>query len=227
MVHLNKWTTAVCLMVVFVVRGAAADDAPLHGKKLAVTYCAACHGEDGNSTDPQFPKIAGQKDFYLREQLRAFKRGTRKSEIMSGALSAISDSQIGELADYFSRQAVKPDPVKDPQLARIGAQIFQAPQRGAPPCAMCHGGSGYAPMGPMMGRGGMMMGGHGGMMGPGRMMENTASVPNLNGQHAAYLTQQLDAFAKGARQGTVMNQIAAGLNEMGRKAVSEYLSGLR
>ena len=69
---------------------------------------------------------------------------------------------------------------------------------------------------PMMG-----MMGHGmmGMMGSGM-----ADVPNLNGQHAAYIVAQLNGFADGARQGTVMNRIAAALSEADKMAVAEFLS---
>lgn len=196
-------------------------DAPLHGKKLVQAYCAGCHGPDGNSTDPQYPKLAGQKASYLRSQLRAFSTGARKSDVMSGPASAISEAQIDELADYFSRQAIKPDEIKDAQLAQAGARLFRTPQRRAPACAACHNARGFGGAGHMMGRGGMMGGGMGMMMG------NTALVPNLNGQHAAYIIAQLAAFANGTRRGTVMGPIAAGLNEKGRAAVAEYLSGLR
>ena len=84
-------------------------------------------------------------------------------------------------------------------------------------CAMCHGSSEQRGM---MG-GGMM--GHG-MMGMGNGM--MSSVPDLNGQHAAYIVDQLNHFATGQRQGTVMNRIAASLSEADRRAVAEYLSGL-
>ncbi len=195
---------------------------PLHGRKLAEAYCSACHGVDGNTTsDPQFPKVAGQKTFYLRQQLHAFKSGARKSDIMSGPAHAITDAQIRELAHYYGDQPVKPDPVKDPKLAAIGARIYRYATHVAPPCAACHGGGGF-------GRGGMM-GGMGGMMGGGRMgmmMGNTAAVPNLYGQHAAYIVQQLDAFAKGTRSGTVMGPIASAWREKDRQAVAEYLSEL-
>jgi cytochrome c553 len=192
------------------------SEQPLHGRKLAEAYCAACHGVDGNTTsDPQYPKLAGQKAYYLRQQLRAFKSGARKSDVMSGPAHAITDAQIRELARYYSDQPVKPDPVKDPRLAATGARIFQYASRAAPPCAACHGAGGYGPGG-MMGGGGM-----------GMMMGNTAAVPNLYGQHAAYIVQQLNAFAKGTRPGTVMGPIAAAWREKDREAVAEYLSGLR
>jgi cytochrome c553 len=202
----------------------------LHGRKLVEAYCAVCHGVDGNTTsDPLYPKLAGQKAYYLRQQMRAFKNGARKSDLMAGPASSITDAQIRELARYFSRQRVKPDPVKDPELAAIGVRIFRYSSRRAPACAACHGGGGVGP-GRRMG-GGMMAGhGMGGMRGGGHMgmmMGKTAAVPNLYGQHATYIVKQLDAFASGTRRGTVMGPIASAWREKERRAVAEYLSGQR
>ena len=70
----------------------------------------------------------------------------------------------------------------------------------------------------MMGRMSMM-----GMMGGGMM----GHVPNLNGQHAAYIIDQLNRFADGTRQDSVMNRIAAALSEIDKRAAAEFLSGLR
>ena len=74
----------------------------------------------------------------------------------------------------------------------------------------------------MMGRG--MMGGGmgrgmGGMMGPG-----TANIPNLEGQHAAYIVDQLNRFTTGEREGEVMNRVATSLGEADTQAVAEFLS---
>lgn len=190
----------------------------LDGQKLAETQCAACHGTDGNSTDPQYPKLAGQDPYYIDRQLHAFKRGSRKSDIMSGIASRLSENQIVELARYFSAQQVKPDLVKDPQLAAIGADIFRYPGAGVPPCIVCHGRGGY---GPGFGHGGMM-GGHMGMM-----MGSPGVVPNLYGQHAAYIVRQLAAFARGERRSGVMGPIASAWRARDHRAVAEYLSGLR
>lgn len=197
----------------------AAPDKPLHGKELADSVCTSCHGPTGNSPDPQYPKIAGQKDYYLRTQLRDFKRGTRKSDVMNPLAGALSDAQIVELARFYSRQKVKPDAIKDHKLADFGSRIYRYQGRRVPACAACHSPGGYGP-----GRG--MMGGRGGMMGGG-MMGNTAAVPNVFGQHAGYTAQQLDAFANGKRGATVMGPIAARLNPHERRAVAEYLSGRR
>ena len=156
----------------------------LHGKKLVETNCATCHGVEGNSTNPQFPKIAGQNPDYLALQLHAFKSGARPSPIMSVPASALTNKQIDELAQYFSDQTVQPDVVKDPQLARDGAGIFNEPSAGTPPCVACHGRGGFGPGGMMGGHMGMMMGGHMGMM-----MGISGPVPNLYGQHASYILQ--------------------------------------
>lgn len=199
---------------------AKSDQTSLHGRELVEANCATCHGTDGNGTDPRYPKIAGQKAYYIRQQLRAFRSGARKSDIMSVPASSLTDAQIRELAQYFSGQAVKSDAVADPKLAAVGARIFRYPSPGAPPCAACHGGEGF---------GGMMGGGMGGMMGGhmGMMMGSNAAAPNLYGQHAAYIVKQLDAFASGARRSPIMEPIASTWREQDRRAVAEYLSGLR
>ena len=59
----------------------------------------------------------------------------------------------------------------------------------------------------------------GGMMGAG-----TTNVPNLEGQHAAYMVDQLNRFATGERQGTVMNRVAASLGDADEQAIAEFLS---
>ena len=202
--------------------GAAAQK-PATAQTLAKTECSACHGPDGNSPIAQYPKIAGQKASYLELQLRGFKYGGRKSDVMSPLAKPLSDKQIAELARFYSRQPVKPDPVKDRKLADLGRRVFTYPGRGVPACAACHSPGRY-------GRG-MMMGGRGGMMGGGMMrggmMGNPAFVPRLFGQHAGYTVQQLDAFASGKRHATVMGPIAARLSPHERQAVAAYRAGRR
>jgi cytochrome c553 len=196
----------------------------LHGRNLAEALCAACHGGDGNSTDPQYPKIAGQNPYYIDLQLHAFKSGARQSQVMSGIAATLGERQIVELARYFSDQRVKPDVVEDRRLVQIGASVFRDPAAGVPPCIVCHGGGygpGFGPGGMMGGRGGMM-GGHMGMM-----MGGPGVVPNLYGQHAAYIVRQLAAFARGERRSNVMGPIAAAWREQDHRAVAQYLSGLR
>jgi cytochrome c553 len=190
---------------------------PEDGKRIAEAKCASCHGAEGNSTNPQYPKLAGQNPAYLYWQIWAFKTGARRSDVMSGIVAALSDADTADAASFYAEQAIHPDPIEDRVLASVGKRIFFA---GAgpgmvPPCAMCHasGGRGHMPM--MMGMMGHGMRGH-------RMM---TSVPNLNGQHATYSVDQLYRFASGERQGPMMNRVAAALSGADKKAVAEYLSG--
>lgn len=189
--------------------------------QAVLATCAACHGKSGNSTDPATPKIAGQKPSYLSAQLKAFRSGARKSDTMAAIASTLSDAQIAALSRYFGRERVRPDHVDDTRLAALGKRIYFSGGRGVPACAACHG--------PQSGHGmGMMMGGMGHMgMGGMGMMRNAADAPNLAGQHAAYVVQQLDAFAKGTRRATVMDAIASRLGRSERKAVAAYVAGLR
>ncbi|WP_431206616.1 c-type cytochrome [Bradyrhizobium betae] len=195
--------------------GSAIGD-PARGGRVAGAKCATCHGIDGNSQDPQFPKLAAQNPTYLYWQLRAFKDGTRKSDVMTGIVATLSDADMADAASFYSKQPRKPDTVKDDRLAAIGERVFFS---GMPSCAMCHGSGGQSGMS-MMGRMPMMGMGRGmiGMMGSG-------DVPSLAGQHAAYIVDQLSRFARGERQGTVMNRIAPTLSAANKKAVAEFLAG--
>lgn len=179
------------------------------GRRIAQEKCAACHGADGNSPDPQFPKLAGQRPAYLYWQIQSFAHGNRRSEIMAASAGALSKADMADVARFFSRQSRTPDRMKDRRMVAVGERVFFS---GMPSCAMCHGSAGRQGM-PMMG----MMGG--GMMGSGM-----GNVPDLNGQHAAYIVGQLNRFTQGERQGTVMNRIAAGLSDKNKQAVAEYLS---
>ena len=195
---------------------------PKRGRIVAEGKCAACHGADGNSRDAQFPKLAGQKQAYLYRQLWLFKIGARPSKVMPDIVALLTDADLANASSYYTEQTIRPEVVKDEALASTGQRIFYggAGYGMAPPCAMCHDTAGR---GMMMGRMPMMgMMGHG-MMGHGMM----ASVPNLKGQHAAYIVDQLTRFASGERQAMMMGRIAAGLSEIDRKAVAEFLSGLR
>src|SRR5262250_2841602 len=73
------------------------------GKQKAAT-CVACHGADGNSTNPLWPKLAGQTARYIYLQLRDFKEGRRKDPLMSPMAASLSREDMLDLADYFSSQ---------------------------------------------------------------------------------------------------------------------------
>ena len=72
--------------------------------KAKSTTCAACHGEDGNSAVPSFPKLAGQERDYLYHALRDYKSGKRNNPLMAGQVEALSDADMHDLALYYSKQ---------------------------------------------------------------------------------------------------------------------------
>lgn len=72
--------------------------------KTKSAVCQACHGPDGNSTDHQFPRLAGQYPDYLVHALKAYKSGDRKNPIMSGFAATLSETDMEDLASYYAGQ---------------------------------------------------------------------------------------------------------------------------
>jgi len=70
--------------------------------KTKSAMCAACHGADGNSAAPNFPKLAGQHADYVAKQLSEFKSGQRKDATMNGMAAALSEQDMADLAAYFA-----------------------------------------------------------------------------------------------------------------------------
>jgi cytochrome c553 len=74
------------------------------GKAKAKEICAACHGENGNSATPDYPRLAGQHRDYLAKALRDYKSGARKNPIMSGFAGALTSDDVDNLAAYYASQ---------------------------------------------------------------------------------------------------------------------------
>lgn len=93
---LNKF---LCLLVLisFSFGHAGVDVAP-----SSASTCVGCHGAGGVSASPLWPNLAGQKEGYISKQLHDFKSGQRKDPLMSPISLSLSDSDISELAKYFS-----------------------------------------------------------------------------------------------------------------------------
>ena len=197
------------------------DGNPQAGHAIASRSCAACHGADGNSTNPLFPNLAGQNPDYLYGQLRAFKSGGRQSRIMSPIVADLSAANMADVASYYAHQTIRANRIRDNARIAAGRHIFYggANHGATPACAMCHSTSagGMSMMGGMM-KGMPMMRG---MMGGGMM----AAIPKLNGQHAAYLVKQLREFASGRRQSMMMNSVATSLTHAEMQEVADYLAG--
>jgi cytochrome c553 len=95
---------------VFAALAALVTAAPAQGANIAAgqakakEVCAACHGLDGNSPQPDYPKLAGQHREYLAKALRDYKSGARKNPIMAGFAAALSKEDMENLAAWFSTQ---------------------------------------------------------------------------------------------------------------------------
>jgi cytochrome c553 len=74
------------------------------GAAKAKEVCSACHGVDGNSTDVNYPRLAGQYSDYLAKALRDYKSGERNNAIMKGFAATLSKKDIENVAEYFSTQ---------------------------------------------------------------------------------------------------------------------------
>lgn len=95
----------IALLIIGALCAASAGAADLEaGRKKAAEVCAACHGPDGNSPSPEFPRIAGQHADYLRKTLRDYQTGARKDPVMSGFAAALTPQDIANLAAYFASQ---------------------------------------------------------------------------------------------------------------------------
>ena len=100
---MNKLVTVATVSALLVAAGHSfAGDAAAGKQKSAA--CAACHGADGNSATPDFPRIAGQQPDYIVHALSAYKSGARKDPIMGAMGANLSRQDMQDLAAYFSSQ---------------------------------------------------------------------------------------------------------------------------
>ena len=173
-------------------------------RELAISVCSACHGVDGNSVDPIFPRLAGQKAWYLRQQLKEFRANTRGDPYavayMWGMASRLSNATIGALAAYFSHQKAGPGTPEPVAIVKRGRDIYQhgIPVQGIPACAACHG----------------------------PQAAGSAQFPRLAGQHAEYIMNQLQAFQDNMRKVAIMHGVAKTLRRSEMRAVADYLESL-
>ena len=115
---------APLLLILGVSTNALAAGSVEAGQSKSVT-CAACHGPDGNSVNPEWPSIAGQHQSYLQSQLTAFRDGARQNALMSPQAMNLSDEDIADLAAYYAAQASKGG-TTNPELAALGERLYQA-----------------------------------------------------------------------------------------------------
>jgi len=183
--------------------------------------CAACHGLDGNPTDPQYPRLAGMPERYTAQQLALFKSGERNTgmaAIMMPMAAPLSAQDMRDLGAYFAQQKagagiaddslVATGPYKDMKFYEIGQQLFHGgdAERGIPACMACHGPSGAGNPGP--------------------------AYPHIGGQQSAYVARRLQEYRAGTtaerdrHQFDIMATVAKSLSDEEIQSLGSYLQGL-
>lgn len=170
---------------------------------LAAETCGGCHGPDGNSTVPEFPKLAGQQKTYLLREMLDYKEGRRQNEIMTPLMSTLTDEDMNQLAAYYAAQAPSAGTVTKPELLALGKRLYLEgnTKSGVPSCDGCHEENG----------------------------EGSKKFPRVAGQHVAYTLDQITQYASGKRSNgvKVMRTIAERLTKEEAAAVAEYMASLK
>jgi cytochrome c553 len=86
----------------------AADAAQIAAGREKARMCATCHGSEGISSAPDAPNLAGQPEIYLAKELRAYRSGARRHEVMAVVAKPLSDADIDALAGWFASLKVQP-----------------------------------------------------------------------------------------------------------------------
>jgi cytochrome c553 len=176
-----------------------------HGEQaaraLAKDVCSACHGPEGHSISPVFPRLAGQQAGYIIVQLEAFRNHTRgdpnAQAYMWGMSSQLTDATIKDLAQYYSTQKPVNGEPGDPALMAEGKKIYVEgiPSQNVPPCESCHGPD----------------------------AKGTGAFPRLAGQHVEYLIAQLQGFQSGTRSNApIMQNVVRTMTPEQLKAAATY-----
>jgi cytochrome c553 len=210
------WTVALC-----VATAAYAGDSPSEinqrigsGDPIAgrdkSALCQGCHGEDGNSVAPTFPKLSGQWSDYIQKQVREFQNGARFNETMTDVAASVDNFQdLFDIAAYFaSQKQMEGTPIEDPEEEKLyleGQKLFtQGNERtGAFRCVKCHG-----------------------EFGKGQPLNNNL-FPVIGGQHKDYLVKQLTDFKTEERENDrsgMMLRITTRLTDHDINALATYLS---
>ena len=174
------------------------------GKAKSVS-CAGCHGADGNSANPSWPKLAGQHADYIAKQLADFKAGKKRSDpLMAGQVAGLSSQNMADLGAYYATKTGSQGGA-DKKLAAAGAKLYRGgnKKKGVAACIACHGPTGAG--------------------------NPAAKFPKLSGQHAAYVEKAMKDFRSGKRTNDankMMQNIAEKMSDKEIKAVASYISGL-
>jgi cytochrome c553 len=197
----------------------AAPDNPFSTGKVEngaskTAVCTACHGPEGNSANPEWPRLAAQSAVYIAEQLKLFKTQVRANPVMMPMASGLSDQDVDDVAVYYQAQTLQ-GLEADPSYWKAGQALYNRGDRARniPACAACHG--------------------------PGGRGNLAAGYPALRAQQSVYVVKQLTDYATGARypgaknpaqpsrNGAMMLTIAKRLTAEDMRNVASYVQGLR
>ena len=177
---------------------------------LLVDSCVACHGADGNSVNTDWPKLAGQNEKYLYEQLKYFKSGDRNNVLMMTVtpyLQTLNDKDLLDIAAFYSTKVSTGGRAKnDMELLELGTKLYRFGdiKKQIPACTSCHS-----------------------VYGDGN---NLANYPQVAGQQVGYLVSSLKAYRSKERnageQSLVMQSIAENLTDNEIDALANYMHGL-
>jgi cytochrome c553 len=174
-----------------------------HGVAPSVTACAQCHAHDSGGV---FPRIAGQSQYYLGEQILDFASGVRTNAIMTPIAKGLSPEDVADVAAYYASVASSFLPLTsaDPMLVKRGEQLAKIgdASKDLQSCNDCHG--------------------------PGGAGEPPA-IPYLAGQYAQYIASQLKMWQLGSRKSSpnTMAYIAKRLDDQDVAAVGAYFQQAR
>lgn len=198
---LNK-LVIISIALLFAGSAQAAGNAAAGKGKAAA--CVGCHGADGNSANPIWPKLAGQGAGYIAKQLADFKSGVRKEPTMAAFAGGLSKQDMADLGAYFAQQKTSPGSA-DKAKVKLGENIYRGGNAatGVAACIGCHGPSGAG--------------------------NPPANFPQLSSQHVAYVKKTMTDFRKGSRANDlnkVMRDIAGRMTDAEIDAVASYIAGL-
>jgi len=197
------------LMITVQAAGVIEGDA-VAGEGKAVT-CGACHGVDGNTAVPNFPKLAGLGEKYLLKQMKDIRDGRRPVAAMAGQVDNMTDQDLADIAAFYDAKE-RTSEMADEDLVALGRKVYMSGimERKVAACSGCHSPSGKG--------------------------NGPAGFPGLAGQHADYIAAQLKMFRTGYESpegrtndgdSKVMRTTAFELSDLEIKAVASYASGLK
>jgi len=186
-------------IVLLAVRVGAAENGD--AMRNLVAPCESCHGPGGNSTTHSVPRLNGQQAAYIWQRLSSFRDPNTQAPSAIHAMwdiaTHIGSDQINAIGWYFASQAPTAAATGSPS-ASLGKKIYlEGAGAAVPACGRCHGTQG----------------------------EGSGAVPRLTGQHADYLSAQLQSFNLRTRYHDKMDNNASALHLDQIKAVSNYLAG--